>query len=179
MQAVPLTPSSTVTPRGSPRDSRLVAILGVCPVAVLADSLAAGLALGLGTLLASCAAGAVLARGWRADPVVRLSAVLLVVAAAATVVPVLCKAFFPGFSTLGGASVVLIIANAALPATLVTAAEAPAGVALKEGMRHGAMTAVLLIVIGSLRQWSGPIVAAMPAGAFFSLAVLTAAVRRS
>lgn len=160
-------------------DPRLALLLGLCPAVAVTNSLGIGLALGLGTLLVLCGTsvlGSVLRSSIPSG--MRLAIVLLVIAAVVTVAELVCKAFLFDLYLLAGIFLPLIVANGTLlTRTLTDASAPPLWDALLEGLRHGIGSALLLIVIGGLRQSLGGVFALtlLPAGAFFAVALIVAA----
>jgi electron transport complex protein RnfE len=144
-----------------------------------------------------------LARRWIPESV-RLPAYVMIIAAVVTVAEQLCKAFFFDLYLALGIFLPLIITNC----TILGRAEAfasrrPVGVALLDGLGHGLGFAIVLALIGAIREVLGhgtlfagseqllgsaigPVtigpggtgdalrLALLPAGAFFVLAALVA-----
>ena len=160
-------------------DPGLVLLLGLCPLLAVTDSLATGLGLALGTLAVVCA-GNLLAAASRGqiDAGIRLPVVLLVIAATLTAVELLGKAFLFDFYLAAGALLPLTIANGVILGRSTSVARAPPlRSALGDGLRQGIGFALLLILVGALRQFigAGLALALPPAGAFLALALLAAA----
>ena len=183
----------------------LVQLLGICPLLAISNSLVNGLGLGLATLFVLSATNTLVSsvRRWIPAPV-RLPAFVLIIAAFVTVVELLCKAYFFDLYLALGIFLPLIITNC----TILARAEAfasrqPVLASLADGFAHGAGFAILLTVIGGLRELigrgalfsgaemllgrratglqvalgsgdSGLKLALIPAGAFFVLALLVA-----
>lgn len=150
-------------------------VLGLCPLAVMASSLATGAVLGTTTLLVWSIAVLLLSTDWfPQEPAIRHPAILLVAAALTTIIQLLCKAFLFEFYAVNGVSLTLAITLGATTSALAIASGPSLRVALMQSSRHGALMALVLLAVGGLRQLSGPGFAPAPAGAFFSLALLIA-----
>lgn len=183
----------------------LVQLLGICPLLAITTTLVNGIGLGLATLFVFCTCNTVIsvARHWIPDSV-RLPAYVMIIAAVVTIAEQLCKAFFFDLYLALGIFLPLIITNC----TILGRAEAfaskqPVGEALMDGIGNGLGFAVVLALIGAIREslghgtllagasqllgsadgvaLPGPggerdllRIALIPAGAFFVLAALVA-----
>ena len=183
----------------------LVQLLGICPLLAITNTLVNGIGLGIATLFVICSTNTLisLARHWIPESV-RLPAYVMIIAALVTVAEQLCKAFFFDLYLALGIFLPLIVTNC----TILGRAEAfaskrPVGAALLDGLGHGLGFAIVLVLIGAIRELLGHgtllaggeqlfgsaagaarialsadgnalRLALVPAGAFFVLAVLVA-----
>lgn len=181
----------------------LAQLLGLCPLLAVSRTLITGLALGLATLavLASTNVLLSLLRRW-IDPRVRLPAGMLVIAAFVTAVDLTLRAgWFELHGTIG-LFVPLIVTNCLILARAEAfALRQPVGAALIDGLAHGTGFLVVLLLMGTIREllahgtllrdapllFGAParswvltfhdgnlLIAALPPGAFFILALLVA-----
>ena len=181
----------------------LVQLLGICPLLAVTTSLVNGLALGLATTFVIVLTNALvcLVRHWLV-PAVRILIFVLIIASLVTVVDLLSNAFFHDLHEVLGLFIPLIVTNCAILAQAETvASRQPLGVSVLAGLSTGIGFAGVLTVLGGLRELvgrgtiladlellvgeavafggielpvTGLLVAVLPPGAFFGLALLVA-----
>jgi electron transport complex protein RnfE len=135
----------------------LVQLLGICPLLAITSTLVNGIGLGLATLFVICTTNTVisLARHWIPDAV-RLPAYVMIIAALVTVAEQLCKAFFFDLYLALGIFLPLIITNCTILGRAESfASRRPPGAALLDGLGHGLGFAIVLAVIGTIREILG------------------------
>ncbi|MBI1363880.1 MAG: RnfABCDGE type electron transport complex subunit E [Proteobacteria bacterium] len=168
----------------------LVQLLGLCPLLAVTVNAANGLLMGVATLAVLVASNVCvsLVRGI-VPKEVRLPVFILVIAGFVTLVDMLMAAYMPGMHRVLGLYVPLIVVNCAiLGRTEVFASKNPVREAALDGLFCGAGFAVVLGVIGTLREFlgqgmvfghpltaGGMVVFVLPPGAFFVLGFLVAA----
>ncbi len=156
----------------------LAALIGICPLLAASTTFAAGLALGVASLVVLCSSNVLVSAvaPWIA-PRVRLAAFLLLIAALVTAVDLLFAAGWFELYGQVGLFVPLIVTNCLILARAESFA-AHHGVwrSLLDGLGTGLGFTALLGGLGALRELLAPglLVAALPAGAFFLLAALVA-----
>ncbi|MDX1515321.1 MAG: electron transport complex subunit E [Woeseiaceae bacterium] len=180
----------------------LVQLLGLCPLLAVTTSLVNGLGLGLGTL-AVLAASNVLVSLTRRFILreIRIPIYVLIIASLVTCVELLFKAWFPGLDRSLGIFIPLIVTNCAIVARAeVFASHNPVGASLADGIGMGLGFTALLVAVGAFRELIGNasilsgldrlfggdplpglvlldggwLLALLPPGAFFSLALAVA-----
>lgn len=181
----------------------LVQLLGICPLLAVTTSLVNGLALGLATTVVIVATNTLvsLARRWMI-PTLRILLFVLIIASFVTIVDLLSNAYFHDLHEVLGLFIPLIVTNCAILAQAETvASRRPVGVSVLAGFATGLGFTGALVALGTLRELigrgtllaglellvgqsasMGPIVlpvrgllvAALPPGAFFGLAILVA-----
>ena len=180
-------------------------LLGLCPLLAVTTTLANGLALGLATLgvvTLSNLAVSLLRRG--IHPAVRLPVFVLIIAALVTAVDLLMNAYFHSMHRTLGLFVPLIVTNCAIIGRAEAfASRQPVPLAVLDGLAHGAGFALILVVLGALREiigqgtlfsglgaltgsdadaflldlpFSGLLLALLPPGAFLCFGVLLASI---
>jgi electron transport complex protein RnfE len=183
----------------------LVQLLGLCPLLAVSNTLINGLGLGVATLFVICATNVLVSAGrhWLHTDF-RLPTFVLIIATFVTLIELLFKAFLFDLHLALGIFLPLIVTNC----VILGRAEAFASrqsipAALADGIAHGLGFAVVLIVLGGLRellgygglltdidvlfgpaeaeltagsaqQQSGLLLAVLPPGAFIGLAILIA-----
>ena len=181
----------------------LVALLGLCPLLAVTSTAVNGLGLGLATTLTLLLTNVIVAvlRPWLRKEV-RIPVFVLVIASVVTTVHLLMNAHLYGLYRVLGIFVPLIVTNCAIVARAeVFASRNPIGASVVDGIGMGAGFATLLIAIGAFRELVGQasilsrldmltggepfaglsfadrglILAILPPGAFFSLALAVAA----
>lgn len=181
----------------------LVQLLGICPLLAVTTSLVNGFALGAATTFVIVLTNVLisLVRHWLL-PAVRILIFVLVIASLVTVVDLLSNAYFHDLHEVLGLFIPLIVTNCAILGQAETvASRQPLGVAALAGLSAGLGFTGVLTVLGGLRElvggaallgnldllfagatatgielpFSGLLVAILPPGAFFGLAVLVAA----
>lgn len=184
-------------------NAALVQLLGLCPLLAVTTTVVNGLALGLMTAAVVTATNAVVStiRG-ALTPVVRIPLFVLIIASLVTSIDLLSNAFLHDLHGVLGLFIPLIITNCAILAQAETvASRQPLATAAVSGLATGIGFAAVLVTLGFLREafghgrlfggmpmlfgdgsagWAldlpfgGMLVAVLPPGAFFGLAVLLA-----
>lgn len=181
----------------------LVQLLGLCPLLAVTSTFVNGLGLGLATLaVLTCSNGLVsLTRRWIL-PQIRVPVYVLIIASLVTSVELVFKAWFPALDRSLGIFIPLIVTNCAIVARAeLHASRNPPGSSIVDGLVMGSGFALLLMVIGAFRELLGQgslfarmdmllggeplkgivlvdggwLLAILPPGAFFSLALAIAA----
>jgi electron transport complex protein RnfE len=132
-------------------------LLGLCPLLAVTTTLANGLALGLatlGVLTISNLAVSLLRRG--IHPAVRLPVFVLIIASLVTAVDLLMNAYFHSVHRTLGLFVPLIVTNCAIIGRAEAfASRQPVRLAVLDGLANGAGFALVLAVLGALREIIG------------------------
>ncbi len=181
----------------------LVQLLGICPLLAVTTSFVNGLGLGLATLaVLACSNTLVSAtRRWLL-PQIRVPVYVLIIASLVTSVELMFKAWLPGLDRSLGIFLPLIVTNCAIVARAeVYASRNPVPASLVDGIAMGGGFALLLMAIGAFRELVGAgtlfarldmltggemvrgvvltdggfLLAILPPGAFFTLALAIAA----
>jgi electron transport complex protein RnfE len=181
----------------------LVQLLGLCPLLAITTTFVNGLGLGIATLLVlTCSNGLVsAARRWIRQEI-RIPIYVLIIASLVTCIELTFKAWFPSLDRSLGIFIPLIVTNCAIVARAeVFASRNTIGASLIDGVGMGAGFALLLMAIGAFRELVGQgsilsginmlfggeasrglvlldggfLLAILPPGAFFSLALAVAA----
>jgi len=181
----------------------LVQLLGLCPLLAVTTSLVNGLGLGIATLVVLTLSNGLvsLSRRWIRQEI-RIPIYVLIIASLVTCIELAFKAWFPLLDRSLGIFIPLIVTNCAIVARAeVFASRNPVGASLVDGIGMGAGFALLLIAIGAFRELVGQasifsgmdmligqqtfrglvladgglLLAILPPGAFFSLALAVAA----
>jgi electron transport complex protein RnfE len=178
-------------------------LLGLCPLLAVTTSLVHGLALGLATAAVIVVSSTTMSllRGWLL-PIVRVPLCLLLLAGIVTCIDLLWEALLYDLHEVLGLFVPLIVVNSGLlahaadvanrrsvPFTFVSALATGVGFlfalmalgALREIFGHGTLFAGVEMLGGASSAWitldlpfDGMLVAILPPGAFFGMAVLLA-----
>ena len=178
-------------------------LLGLCPLLAVTTSLVHGLALGVATLAVIVVSSTTMSllRGWLL-PIVRIPLCLLILAGLVTCIDLLWQALLYDLHEVLGLFVPLIVVNSGLlahaadvanrrrvPFTFVSALATGLGFlfalmalgALREIFGHGTLLAGIEMLGGASSAWitldlpfDGMLVAILPPGAFFGMAVLLA-----
>ena len=180
----------------------LVQLLGLCPLLAITTSFVNGLGLGLATtLVLTCSNLLVSAtRRWIANEI-RIPVYVLIIASLVTCIELIFKAYFPALNASLGIFIPLIVTNCAVTARAeVFASRNPVIPSILDGIGMGLGFALLLVAIGTFRELlgrgtvfyrldmlfggdsfqglvivdSGFLLAILPPGAFFSLALAVA-----
>jgi len=181
----------------------LVQLLGLCPVLAVTSSFVNGLGLGIATLAVLVASNGLVSasRRWiSAD--IRIPIYVLIIASLVTCIELLFKAWAPSLDRSLGIFVPLIVTNCAIVARAeLFASRNPIGASMADGLAMGLGFALLLMAIGTFRELLGQgslfarmdmllggepmrglvltdggwLLAILPPGAFFSLALAIAA----
>lgn len=181
----------------------LVQLLGLCPLLAVTTTFVNGLGLGVATLLVlTCSNGLVsAARRW-IQKEIRIPIYVLIIACLVTCIELIFKAWFPTLDRSLGIFIPLIVTNCAIVARAEVFASRNTVVAsMIDGIGMGAGFALLLMAIGAFRELIGQgsilagthmlfggepfrgfmlidggfLLAILPPGAFFSLALAVAA----
>lgn len=181
----------------------LVQLLGLCPVLAVTSSFVNGLGLGIATLGVIVASNGLVSatRRW-IQAEIRIPIYVLIIASLVTCIELLFKAFFPYLDRSLGIFIPLIVTNCAIVARAeVFASRNPIAPSLADGFVMGSGFAMLLMAVGAFRELVGQgslfsrmdmllggepvrgivftdggwLLAILPPGAFFSLALAIAA----
>ncbi len=181
----------------------LVQLLGLCPLLAVTTTLVNGVGLGIATLLVLTVSNALVSatRRWIRDEI-RIPIYVLIIASLVTCTELIFKAWFPTLDRSLGIFIPLIVTNCAIVARAeVFAARNTVAASIVDGIGMGAGFALLLTAIGAFRELlgqasiltdfnmltgsdtftglsfadSGFLLAILPPGAFFSLALAVAA----
>ncbi|MCB1723160.1 MAG: electron transport complex subunit E [Chromatiaceae bacterium] len=135
----------------------LVALLGLCPLLAVSNTLVNGLGLGLATtaVLALSNVSVSLIRNW-VRPEIRLPVFVLIIASFVTTVELVMNAYFHDLYKTLGIFIPLIVTNC----TIIGRAEAfasrnPVPRALVDGLAMGIGFTLVLIVLGGMRELIG------------------------
>jgi len=156
----------------------LVQLLGLCPLLAVTTTFVNGLGLGLATLVVLVLSNALVsaARRWIL-PEIRIPIYVLIIASLVTCVELVFKAWFPALDRSLGIFIPLIVTNCAIIARAeLHASRNSIRSSILDGLVMGAGFAFLLMALGAFREivsmaW---LLAALPPGAFFSLALAIA-----
>ena len=135
----------------------LVALLGLCPLLAISNTLINGLGLGLATTLVLTLSNlsVSLIRNW-VRPEIRLPVFVLIIASFVTTVELIMNAYFHGLYKVLGIFIPLIVTNC----TIIGRAEAfasrnPVPRALADGLSMGIGFTLALVVLGGSRELIG------------------------
>ena len=135
----------------------LVALLGLCPLLAVSNTLINGLGLGLATtaVLALSNVSVSIIRNW-VRPEIRLPVFVLIIASFVTTVELVMNAYFHGLYKVLGIFIPLIVTNC----TIIGRAEAfasrhPVPQALLDGLAIGVGFTLALVVLGGSRELIG------------------------
>ncbi len=157
----------------------LVQLLGLCPLLAVTSTFVNGLGLGVATLSVLVVSNALVSatRRWIRREI-RIPIYVLIIASLVTCIELIFKAWFPALDRSLGIFIPLIVTNCAIVARAeVFASRNPIGASIVDGFVMGLGFALLLMAIGAFRElvsmaW---LLAILPPGAFFSLALAIAA----
>ena len=157
----------------------LVQLLGLCPLLAVTSTFINGLGLGVATLSVMLVSNALVSatRRWIRSEI-RIPIYVLIIASLVTCTELIFKAWFPALDRSLGIFIPLIVTNCAIVARAeIFASRNPVGTSIIDGLVMGTGFAVLLVAIGAFRELvsMGWLLAALPPGAFFSLALAIAA----
>ncbi len=157
----------------------LVQLLGLCPLLAVTSTFNNGLGLGIATLAVLVLSNALVSatRRWISRDI-RIPIYVLIIASLVTCTELVFKAWFPALDRSLGIFIPLIVTNCAIVARAeIFASRNPIGSSIVDGLVMGAGFALLLIAIGIFREVIavGWLLAILPPGAFFSLALAIAA----
>lgn len=180
----------------------LVQLLGLCPLLAVTTTLVNGIGLGVATLLVLTFSNALVSatRRWIRDEI-RIPIYVLIIASLVTCIELIFKAWFPTLDRSLGIFIPLIVTNCAIVARAeVFASRNSVADSIVDGIGMGTGFALLLMAIGFFRELlgqasvlsdvsmltgndafsgfsfadSGLLLAILPPGAFFSLALAVA-----
>lgn len=157
----------------------LVQLLGLCPLLAVTSTFVNGLGLGIATLAVLVLSNTFVSatRRWIRDEI-RIPIYVLIIASLVTCTELVFKAWFPVLDRSLGIFIPLIVTNCAIVARAeIFASRNPVGTSVIDGIVMGTGFALLLMAIGAFRElvsvaW---MLAILPPGAFFSLALAIAA----
>ncbi len=181
----------------------LVQLLGLCPLLAVTTSFVNGLGLGIATLLVLTCSNVLVSatRRWIRQEI-RIPIYVLIIASLVTCVELIFKAWFPVLDRSLGIFIPLIVTNCAIVARAeVFASRNTIGSSFADGVGMGLGFTMLLVAIGMFRELIGQgslfsrtdmlfggdpssgivlvdggwLIAILPPGAFFSLALAVAA----
>lgn len=180
----------------------LVQLLGLCPLLAVTSTLVNGIGLGIATLaVLACSNVLVSATRRFIHREIRIPIYVLIIASLVTCVELIFRAWFPDLDRSLGIFIPLIVTNCAIVARAeVFASRNPIGASFFDGIGMGAGFALLLMAIGFFRELIGSgslfagldlifggdpmpglvlvdggwLLAILPPGAFFSLALAVA-----
>lgn len=180
----------------------LVQLLGLCPLLAVTSTFVNGFGLGIATLAVLMTSNALVSatRRW-IQPQIRIPIYVLIIASLVTCIELIFKAFFPALDRSLGIFIPLIVTNCAIVARAeVFASKNPVASSILDGFVMGTGFAALLMAIGLFRELIGHgsilsrldmltggdtmrglvltdggwLLAILPPGAFFSLALAIA-----
>jgi len=181
----------------------LVQLLGLCPLLAVTTTFVNGLGLGIATLFVLACSNVLVSttRRWiRHD--IRIPIYVLIIASLVTCIELITKAWFPSLDRSLGIFIPLIVTNCAIIARAeIFASRNSIAASLADGIGMGAGFTVLLVAVGFFRELigngsmfsdlsmlfggepspglvlvdNGWLLAILPPGAFFSLALAVAA----
>lgn len=181
----------------------LVQLLGLCPLLAVTNTMVNGIGLGIATLFVLTFSNALVSatRRWIQNEI-RIPIYVLIIASLVTCIELIFKAWFPALDRSLGIFIPLIVTNCAIVARAeVFASRNSVADSIVDGIGMGAGFALLLVAIGFFRELlgqasiltdinmltgsdafkgfsfadSGLLLAILPPGAFFSLALAVAA----
>jgi electron transport complex protein RnfE len=181
----------------------LVQLLGLCPLLAVTTTFVNGLGLGIATMAVLTTSNVLVSvtRRWIRSEI-RIPIYVLIIASLVTCIELLFKAWFPALDRSLGIFIPLIVTNCAIVARAeVFASRNPVGASFADGLGMGAGFTVALVTIGWFRELigqgsmfsgldmivggdplpglvlteSGWLLAVLPPGAFFALALAIAA----
>lgn len=139
------------------QNTGLVALLGLCPLLAISNSVINGLGLGLATLLVLLLSNVAISliRNW-VRPEVRIPVFVLVIACIVTTVELAMHAFLPGLYTALGIFIPLIVTNCCVIARAEAFAfKNGAAKAAVDGIATGLGFMLALVLLGALREVIG------------------------
>ena len=180
----------------------LVQLLGLCPLLAVTTTLVNGFGLGIATLIVLTCSNALVSatRRWIIHEI-RIPIYVLIIASLVTCIELIFKAWFPALDRSLGIFIPLIVTNCAIIARAeIFASRNSVGASIADGIGMGAGFALLLMAIGAFRELvgqasilsgldmltggepfhgfsfadSGLLLAILPPGAFFALALAVA-----
>ena len=167
----------------------LVQLLGLCPLLAVTSTFVNGLGLGIATLLVLTFSNALVSATRRLiQPEIRIPIYVLIIASLVTCTELIFKAWFPALDRSLGIFIPLIVTNCAIVARAeIFASRNTIGASIADGLGMGAGFELLLMALGAFRELvgqaslagvsfadSGFLLAILPPGAFFALALAVA-----
>jgi electron transport complex protein RnfE len=157
----------------------LVQLLGLCPLLAVTSTFVNGLGLGIATLSVMVLSNALVSstRRWIRGEI-RIPIYVLIIASLVTCTELIFKAWFPALDRSLGIFIPLIVTNCAIVARAeVFASRNSITSSIIDGLVMGTGFALLLMAIGLFRELiaMGWLLAVLPPGAFFALALAIAA----
>lgn len=157
----------------------LVQLLGLCPLLAVTSTFVNGLGLGIATLSVLVVSNALVSstRRWIRGEI-RIPIYVLIIASLVTCTELIFKAWFPALDRSLGIFIPLIVTNCAIVARAeVFASRNSIASSVIDGLVMGTGFALLLMAIGLFRELiaMGWLLAVLPPGAFFALALAIAA----
>jgi electron transport complex protein RnfE len=135
----------------------LVALLGLCPLLAVSNTLINGLGLGLATTLVLVLSNASVSiiRNW-VRPEIRLPVFVMIIASFVTTVELVMNAYFHGLYNVLGIFIPLIVTNCAIIGRAEAfASRNPLPRAVVDGVSIGIGFTLALVVLGGLRELVG------------------------
>ncbi|MGD8957932.1 MAG: electron transport complex subunit E [Chromatiaceae bacterium] len=135
----------------------LVALLGLCPLLAVSNTLINGLGLGLATTLVLTLSNVSVSviRNW-VRPEIRLAVFVLIIASFVTTVELVMNAYFHGLYKVLGIFIPLIVTNCAIIGRAEAfASRNPVPRALADGLAIGVGFTLALVVLGGSRELIG------------------------
>ena len=180
----------------------LVQLLGLCPLLAVTSTFVNGLGLGIATLVVLTCSNVLVSatRRWIRQEI-RIPIYVLIIASLVTCMELVFKAWFPALDRSLGIFIPLIVTNCAIVARAeIFASRNPVAASFFDGIGMGAGFALLLMAVGFIRELIGKgtifadldmllggepvpglvlvdggwLLAILPPGAFFSLALAVA-----
>lgn len=157
----------------------LVQLLGLCPLLAVTSTFVNGLGLGIATLSVLIISNALVSatRRWIRGEI-RIPIYVLIIASLVTCTELVFKAWFPALDRSLGIFIPLIVTNCAIVARAeIFASRNTVVSSMLDGLVMGTGFALLLMAIGIFRELvaTGWLLAVLPPGAFFALALAIAA----
>ena len=157
----------------------LVQLLGLCPLLAVTSTFVNGLGLGIATLSVLVVSNGLVSasRRWIRTEI-RIPIYVLIIASLVTCTELVFKAWFPALDRSLGIFIPLIVTNCAIVARAeIYASRNPVGSSIVDGLVMGTGFALLLMALGAFRELVSMVwlLALLPPGAFFSLALAIAA----
>ncbi len=181
----------------------LVQLLGLCPLLAVTSTFVNGLGLGIATLVVLAGSNTLVSATRRLiQPEIRIPIYVLIIASLVTCIELIFKAWFPALDRSLGIFIPLIVTNCAIVARAeIFASQNGVAASLADGIGMGAGFTIALVAIGFFRELIGQgsifsnldmlvggdsmpglvlvdggwILAILPPGAFFALALAVAA----
>ncbi len=155
----------------------VVQLLGLCPLLAVSTSVANAFVLGIATLATLLVSNTLVSLiRHRLEPQNRILIYVLIIASAVTVVDIILQALMPAMHNTLGLFIPLIVTNCMIVGRAeVFASRRPVGASVIDAIATGTGFFLLLCLIGSIREFAGStglIIALLPPGAFFALALI-------